>query len=299
VKRRIGILTSVAIACAPTLTSVDSLVTAPRILAVRAEPAEARPGTSVRFDALVAAPPGVPTDAPSWSFCLAPKPLTEDNIVSDECVGMPPPQAAGAGASISAPTPASGCSLFGPDAPPGGLRPRDPDATGGYYQPLRVDLGGASTTFALVRISCDLPGASAATATAFAQAYVPNRNPQLVPLAASLAGSAVTLDAIPAGSHVALRASWPASSAETYAFYDASSDSVVTKREALALAWYSTAGSLDREATGRAEDDPATSSDNAWTAPSSAGDSRLWVVLRDSRGGVDFASYVLTTVEPR
>ena len=55
------------------------------------------------------------------------------------------------------------------------------------------------------------------------------------------------------------------------------------------VAWYSSGGTLDTESTGRAGDDPATTSDG-WTAPSQAGTVHLWIVLRDSRGGVDYAS---------
>jgi hypothetical protein len=276
---------------------MDSLVTSPRILAVRAEPAEAKPGTTVTFDALVATPPNASIGTPAWSFCVAPKPLTEDNVVSDACLGVAALRAVGRGATIASSTPSNGCSLFGPDTAAGGLRPRDPDVTGGYYQPLRVDLATSDPTFALVRISCDLANASAASATAFAQAYVPNRNPELLPLVASAAGSTVSLDALPVGTHIELTASWAASSAETYAHYDATSDTVGTERESMTLSWHSSSGSLDREATGRSEDDMATSSSNAWTAPQSAGTSVLWIVLRDSRGGVDFASYRLTTVQ--
>ncbi len=298
-KRAAAALVLVPVACAPTLTSTDSVVNAPRVLAVRADPAEAKPGTTVTFDALVAAPPGVSPGVPAWSFCTAPEPLTTDNVVSNECLGSSAVRAAGTGTSISASTPSNGCSLFGPDTAAGGVRPRDSDSTGGYYQPLRVDLGASAPAFALVRIRCDLPYASAPVASAFAQAYLPNQNPKLLPLAASIGGSTVALDAIPVGSRVELSAAWPASSAETYAYYDASSETVISKREALMLAWYSTSGSLDQEATGRGEDDPTTSSGNAWTAPASAGVSRLWVVLRDSRGGVDFASYLLTAVGAR
>jgi hypothetical protein len=271
-------------------------VTSPRILAVRAEPAEAHPGATITFDALVAAPPGLPAGAPAWSFCVAPKPLTEDNVVSDACFDASQLRAAGEGATVAAATPSNGCSLFGPNTPAGGLRPRDPDATGGYYQPLRVDLGTSDPTLAPVRISCDLASASAASAAAFAQAYVPNRNPQLLPLIALASGAAVALDAVPVGTHLDLTASWPARSAETYAYYDTALDTVGTKRESMTLAWYSSSGAFDREATGRAEDDMATFSSNAWTAPQSVGTSQLWIVLRDSRGGVDFASYQLTIV---
>ncbi len=67
------------------------------------------------------------------------------------------------------------------------------------------------------------------------------------------------------------------------------------QREAMQVAWYTTAGTLDTESTGRSSTDDATTSDNFWTAPSSAGAiATLFVVLRDSRGGVDFASVELT-----
>ncbi len=295
-RRRLTALLAATAACTPSLSSTDSLVTQPRVLVVRADPAEAKPGATISFSTLVAAPPGTSPGAPAWSFCVAPRPLTSDNVVSDACLDPAANRAIGEGTSISAATPPNGCSLFGPDAPPGGLRPRDPDATGGYYQPLRLDLGASAPVFTLVRISCDLANASASAATAFAHAYVANQNPHLLPLQASAGGSPAALDALPVGARVTLTASWPAASAETFAVYDAASDTVGTQRESLTVAWYTSAGALDREATGRAEDDPATSSDNAWTAPGTVGTSELWVVLRDNRGGVDFASYRLTTV---
>jgi hypothetical protein len=45
-------------ACLPRLPVEDGLVTAPRVVAVRSEPAEAKPGTMVRWTALVVAPRG-------------------------------------------------------------------------------------------------------------------------------------------------------------------------------------------------------------------------------------------------
>jgi hypothetical protein len=282
-------------ACVPNLGSDDARVTTPRILAVRAEPAEAKPGTSVMFTTLVAGPEGS-VEAPSivWSFCEAPKPLTEDNVVSNACLGSGPLVAAGTGSSVTATTPGNGCSLFGPDAPPGGARARDPDETGGYYQPLRADLAGADATFALVRITCDLARAPAASAAEFTKAYALNQNPKLLSLAAAIAGAPVSLDALAPGSRIELTASWSPESAETYAYYDSTSDTLGSKREAISVAWYANAGSLDREATGRAEGDPETTTTNTWTAPRAAGTTHLWIVLRDSRGGMDFGAYKAT-----
>jgi hypothetical protein len=276
--------------CVPSLGPGDALVTSTRILAVRADPPEAVPGTRASFSALVAGPGGGVASANiAWSFCTAPKPLTEDNVVSNACLGTSALVPAGAGPSASAATPRAGCSLFGPDTASSGFRPRDPDGTGGYYQPLRLDLPGADSAFALVRIRCDLPSASADAARAFAAAYTTNANPLLLPLDASVAGVATPLTRIAAGARVQLRASWPAPSAETFAYFDPATQQVTQQRESMRVAWYANGGALDSESTGRASADLATTTDNVWTAPSTAGAFSLWIVLRDSRGGVDYA----------
>ncbi|HEX3345037.1 MAG TPA: hypothetical protein VHS09_10725 [Polyangiaceae bacterium] len=281
--------------CVPALGPGDSLVSSPRILAVRADPPEAGPGASVTFTAFVAGPDGTVADAAiAWSFCSAPKPLTEDNVVSSACLDASSLVAAGAGPTTTAATPGNGCSVFGPDVGmTAGLRPRDPDGTGGYYQPLRADLAGSDSAFELARIHCDLANADAMAAAAFAAAYTLNQNPQLLPLTASVGGAPVPLTGIPTGARVTFEASWPDASAETFAYYDPGSETVTTQRESMQVAWYSSAGVLDRESTGRAADDSATTTDDGWDAPAAAGTVHLWLVLRDSRGGVDFAPYDL------
>jgi hypothetical protein len=280
--------------CVPSLGPGDSLLTSTRIRAVRADPAEAAPGAMVTFTALVAGPGGTVNDAGvDWSFCTAPKPLTEDNVVSNACLDASSLVAAGVGPTTMAATPSNGCSVFGPDVGSTGARPRDPDGTGGYYQPLRADLAGTDRAFELARIHCDLANADATAAAAFAAAYTLNLNPVLSPLTATIDGAPVALAAIPTGARVILEASWPSSSAETFAFFDQASQTVTTQREAMQVAWYSSGGSLDRESTGRAADDLATTTDDGWDAPSTAGTVHVWVVLRDSRGGAAFAEYDL------
>jgi hypothetical protein len=111
-------------------------------------------------------------------------------------------------------------------------------------------------------------------------------------------GQRVTLDAVPAGALIELQASWLAADAESYAYFDRSAQTISTKREAMRVAWYASSGSLATESTGRDEDELATTTSNVWSAPSYPGISRLWLVLRDSRGGVDFATYDFT-VTPR
>lgn len=299
-RRLAGLALAAATAtCIPSLGPGDSLVTSTRVLAIRGDPAEAKPGAAITFTPLVASPQGtVASPRIAWSFCTAPKPLTEDNVVSNACLGassslLP----VGAGASTTAKLPTDACSIFGPEVGTTGARPRDPDATGGYYQPLLADLAGAPETFALTRVECALANAGPAAVTQFTAQYKVNLNPTLLPLTATRGGETVPLTSIPAGARITLEASWPPASAETFAYYDPASQTVTTQREAMQVAWYATGGTLDTEATGRASDDPATTSDDGFVAPSSAGTVHAWVVLRDSRGGVDFAQVDLDIAE--
>lgn len=277
--------------CLPALGPGDSLVESTRILAIRADPAEAQPGTPVTFTPVVASPSGTVADAAIvWSFCTEPKPLTEDNIVSTACLGTSARVAAGSGPNVIAIVPPDACSVFGPDTPSANLRPPDPDSTGGYYQPLLAELAGADTAVDPFRIRCALANADAQAASAFAAAYHPNQNPQLLPIA-SIAGSAPGHAEVERAARVTLEASWPAASAETYVEFDPATQAVTSQRESMQVAWFANDGVLDTESTGRASTDLATTSDNGWTAPATPGVTHFWVVLRDSRGGVDFAEY--------
>lgn len=87
--------------------------------------------------------------------------------------------------------------------------------------------------------------------------------------------------------------SWPADTVETFPVYDIVGQALVDHRESMRVSWFATDGSFAHERTGRDEGDLATDTSNRWTAPSSPGVVHLWVVLRDSRGGVDYASYDL------
>lgn len=275
-------LAILTVTCVPELGTDDSRITSPRILAVRAEPAEAKPGAELTFTVLVASVSGTVTDAEvAWSFCTAPKPVTEDNIVSSACLASSALVRAGTGPSITTAIPTEACARFGPDMASTSARPRDPDATGGYYQPLRASLAGDREVFALARIRCNLAAAGATAASAFAAAYVPNENPRLLPLRATQNGAPIALTSVPRGAHLTLEASWSAESVETFAYFDPASRTVTTQRETMQVAWYATDGAFDPDATGT----------EGWRAPSTPGLVHLWVVLRDNRGGVDFASY--------
>lgn len=292
--------------CRPEIDTPLSLITDTRILAVQAEPAEAAPGETVSYQVLVASPAGTVAGASiAWSFCTLPKPPSENNVVDPGCLAEGLAPAGPAGPSLVAATPAAGCALFGPAAPPP-ARPRDPDATGGYYQPLRATLDQDSAIF-LSRISCELAQASAQVAAEFRARYRQNRNPRLVPasLRALAAGSGpveawqpVALDQLPAGQRIRFEIDWQADAAETYPVFDPFTQSLIDRRETLRVSWFSTAGAFAAEHTGRSEEDTALSSDNVWTAPAGPGPVALWVVLRDARGGIDFASYTVAVASP-
>jgi hypothetical protein len=298
--RRAAIALLLLVACRPSFDESASHVTATRIIGLRNEPAEVAPNMPFTLTALVASPSGsVNGAAIDWAFCRVPKPLAENDVVSPACFGDGGVAAfGGIGASTTATMPADACALFGPDTPPQTSgqppeRPRDPDATGGYFQPVRAGLDGA-LAFQLARVTCSLAGASVDVATAFHMTYTANQNPTLTPLVADVAGNAVALDALPAGKRVTFTVGWPAAAVEHYPVLDVLSQSLVTHREAMRVSWFASAGTFDDDATGRGESDLATTTSNGWVAPATPGPLHLWLVLHDSRGGVAFAAYDAT-----
>ncbi|HEY5937216.1 MAG TPA: hypothetical protein VIU61_21350 [Kofleriaceae bacterium] len=265
----------VLVACEDSLDQRLAIIREPRVLAVITEPAEARPGTPVDYAIVAATPDGPLAAEPTWSYCDASKPPTEDNAVSEDCLGPEHLIELGTGPAITATLPTGGCILFGPGTPGSGFRPRDPDPTGGYYQPIRAD-ADALVAFGLTRITCQLPTAPPEVARRYDLEYVANQNPTLLPVA---------LTEVPADSDVTLVASWPETSAESYLYYDALSQTLVTRREAMRVSWFATGGELAVDATAVGESDFATEASTTWHTPA-AGPATLWLVLRDSRGGI-------------
>ncbi|MBX3225870.1 MAG: hypothetical protein KIT84_30165 [Labilithrix sp.] len=265
-----------AVSCTPALEDDASRADEPRVLAVRAEPAEARPGESVTLTALA-------TDGTSvaWSLCLARKALAESGPIANECLVYPESSVAlGGGPSVRAELPRDACRNFGPDPPLGtNGRPADPDGTGGYYQP-----GLAAGAAFSIRVRCGLAGATQAQVAEFESRYRINENPEIAHV---LADGVLTTGALRArpGARLRLRVTWPASAAEPYVAFDPAARTVVDRRESLRVSWLATAGTFATSRTGVDEADPATQSENDFTV---AGDATLYFVLRDSRGGVAF-----------
>ena len=284
-------LSIVVVGCRPDFGLPVSVVTQARIVAVEITPPEARPGEVVRLKALPVSEEGPMLETVSFAFCASPLPLTESNIVNGDCLGP-----SGKVASIAdgvhetdATLPLDGCLNFGPDTPPQEpgmppFRPRDPDVTGGYYQPVRVGLDAEVESGALVRLRCNLPGASAQRAVEFDQRYANNTNPFFDRIALEHAGVAVDPTAVPANASVTLRVGWAAGEVETYLVHDQTHDALNERRESFRVSWFTTAGVIPVVTTGRGEDDHGTDATTTWETPAS-GSGTLWAVLRDSRGG--------------
>jgi hypothetical protein len=317
----LAVMTTAGIACKPDLGAPISLVQGPRILAVRGEPPEAKEMATVAYDLLAVDAGGtLPSPPAFWAVCKAPRPPSETNAVSGACLTIPDdagPAPTFSGAITSADpndqTSSGACSTFGPLRPPSdpNARPRDPDVTGGFYQPVRVRLDGSDGApalfdFDLERIQCRLGNAPIDVANQYNNGYQPNRNPLLAQLTLAIDGGAPApiapvivgapppaATALPAGATLTLEASWAAEAAETFPVYDLQSVALVTHREALRVSWFATAGAFAHDVTGRAEDDLALATDNDWTAPTAPGPVHLWLVLRDSRGGIDFQEFAL------
>ena len=331
------VLVALAPSCKPDLEGRPSLVTGTRVLAVRSVPAEGEPRDPLIFDALVvdgagtAASPGL-----SWSFCVARKPIAELGSVANACVvgEAGALQPLGGGATVTAKIPSDACRSFGPEVPPPKKgedpgRPVDPDSSGGYYQPVRVDREGgtdALTTFASLRLSCGVAGASSAESAEFRARYHVNTNPDVAQL--TVDGTAIADGGsvrVRPGAQLVLVASWaecpltdacgdgicgadesrasctedcaPAAKgcagAERYVAYDAESRSVQVRRESLVASWFATGGAFSSDRSGREGADATTDTTVRLAAPGSPGMLRAWVVLRDERGGVAWRSFAL------
>ena len=184
----------------PSLGPGDALITSTRILAVRADPAEADPGTQVTFTSLVASPSGtVASAAIAWSFCDGAEAADGEQRRLERVLDGVRARLGRHGADDHRNLAGRRLLALRSRHHLGRSAPDDPDGTGGYYQPLRLDLAGADVAFELARIHCDLPDADATVASAFAAAYRPNQNPVLLPLTATSRHGARGPDGHPEG----------------------------------------------------------------------------------------------------
>ncbi len=316
--------------CKPDLGARESQIAGPRLLAMRATPAEGAQGDAIVYDALEVDPSGEVTTPMDYAYCTLRKSLDNPDTVSFDCLAASGTGIVeiGAGSSATGTVPSDACRNFGPDVPfaqpgqPQG-RPVDPDSTGGYYQPLRL-LFGNEIDIGQSRIACGVANAPLEAAAKFRAQYHMNTNPLVLDVTAN--GASLTQDAsaptaLPAGSNVTLTTSWatcPASDvcgdgicgpdesvtacaqdcttpvgcsgAERYLHYDTVGQQLTALRETMSVAWFVTGGSMASDGTGRLGTDLATTTDDVLTLPQ-AGPVHGWVVLRDDRGGVGWRRF--------
>ena len=296
--RSYTILLALLAGCAPDLSPPAWLVTSPTVLAISAEPPEVQPGSAASFHPLAASPNG-PLDlsTAAWALCTTPLALTEPGSIAPECLGDLP--SAGQGDPVSISTSQDACSLFGSIGASTGSsttpRPRQPDATGGYYQPIRLELG-SQTAFAQERLLCPLFQASLSVSLAYQADYQANKNPiisQLVLIDAS--GAQLDPNAIPESAAATLSLQWTADSNESFLVFDTASLRLVTQQEVMHVSWFTTAGTFSVATSGA--DASGVASSNAWTAPNAVGPVYLWAVIRDSRGGQSFIELDANVIE--
>lgn len=327
----LGALTTLG--CVPEFDTDLSQLSQPKVLAIASSPAEAAAEKPITLSALVAVPEGERAPRLNWTMCLARKPLTELGPVNPLCFGADDGTGSvvdlGGGSSVKATLDKDVCKLFGPLRPApvgneGAGRPADPDITGGFYQPFVARLGSA-TTLGSVRIDCDLANVNREESLDYRKRYRSNENPRIAELARLTDAGTEPLAAddapfaVPAGSRLALRASWNECSetskcgdglctafedsttcaedcsgaprgctgAEPYVWYDSQRQKVQPRREGIAVAWYASRGHFEGEQTGLDESEAADRSftDNTYVADAQPGLVTLWLVIRDTRGG--------------
>jgi hypothetical protein len=287
-------------------------VTSARVLAVASTPAEAEPGASVAFATLFVDANGDVGGPFDWAFCKDREPLAELGPVSSRCSQRTGDffVEIGNASTATGAVPQETCTLFGPDVPPPTAgeppgRPVDPDATGGFYQPVRLAAGDA-TTVERVRIDCGLTAGTDDQIADLKKRYHVNTNPSIDALTEPTLGTLVTADlgatTVAPSQRLVLRATWAdcdpsattCTGAEGYPSFDQTSHLIVDHRETMRVSWFASGGDFDDDRTGRDATDPTPFSENGWTAPSSPGTVRMWVVVRDDRGGAGWKSYVVT-----
>jgi hypothetical protein len=270
-------------ACKPDLGDPASLVTEPRILAVRSERAESPPDQAVTYRALIAVPGATPGGMVSpnvaWGFCVELAPLSSNNVVNDGCIAdatsLPD-----RGLEIHATIPLDACSAFGPTppAPPPGQpprRPHDVDVTGGYYEPIRAvatldDGSQLAPGIGLTRLTCDLANAPFDVVMDFRARYHANQNPTLVSVVAEAptdGGPHDLTTPLPSRTKMTLRADWTPDSVESFPVFDPASRTLVDHREAIRVSWFVSGGELASDRTGRGKTETETFADDIWTTP--------------------------------
>lgn len=256
-----------------------------RVLGVVAEPPEAAPNGTSTLTVITADLPMMPTY--EWTLCTQP-PLPGSSSIDPLCLEadmgsfLHPVAGSGPGAEVTMPADASPTML--------GV----PDATGGFYVPVKVRATmGAETLDTLYGLRLALPGI-----------LPPNHNPTIAsasfvgePLDASpmsiteLSSDPTAPTPVAAGSQPTLRLTLTPESFETYPQLTGTPpDTTVTMTtEQPRFFWYADAGIFSEDTTGALEPDTQLKLDDAKHHRPSAGDRiNVIVVVHDERGGTVF-----------
>ena len=275
-----------------------------RVLALRAEPVNLRPGDATTLDLLVYAPPGSSNAITyTWSWCP---------VLGSAADGYTCPftdadvQALATQLGASEPPPAL---VFSHDAAPAfknvfpaqslravcdnGFGDFKPDCENGYPVRVKVTVENGSESVvatAIVRLPTDVSVAS-------------NLNPSIAGIDAMLEGQARSIDdsaqvELPRLVNTTVRARIDAAQSESFMGFDRDNQPAVVK-ERLVLSWYSEQGDLESTQTAYVDGlsdferllenklKPLTKDDDP------ADTARVVVVLRDNRGGVSWTTGVV------
>ena len=172
--------------------------------------------------------------------------------------------------------------------------------TGDFYQPIRAAVKDPTGTyvvgFALERITCNLANAPIEIVQDYRARYHPNHNPEIDRVLVAPAGASRSRSrprtSRPGPPRPCAYAGPPTRPRPTRCSTSSRKRSC-DHREAMRVSLYASAGDFEHDRTGRGETDTETAADDVWTAPSQPGPVHLWAVLRDSRGGIDFASFTI------
>lgn len=284
-----------ASACFPEFEDRPYLLDKPTVLAVQSTAAEVVQDQQLALRALVATPSGTVTDPLAWAFCTEPRRVEERTSVTAACLSGDSLE------PIADPTAVrmlnDACFRFGPVSPPTeegepARRASDPDPTGGYYVPVRVDYqpsgDSAASSFGFVRVRCDLAGATRDIFDAYQKSYTNNLNPEISDLAVETQ--------VGAGATAELSLLAGATDSEPYVVYSATDAKLYARVETLTVAWYVTAGTLTLPKQILTADELSTGArfETTWQAPTTPGPVYGWVVLRDDRGGVSWRELQIT-----
>jgi hypothetical protein len=259
------LLAGVGLTCACNRSLPDpALVSGMRVLAVKGEPPEAPPGTEIHFTALVADPNGAGRPIKRiWALCSP----GEGGIGT--CGN--PANTLVLGTQLDA-------TWTIPAAALDGLSPLDAQIGRDVYVVLAVQVDDGTGSVDQDRSEHDVAFKHVRVSTN----SQPNKNPRLTKLTVEKTADPSNALTELAGQVLDLQSAAAPGSMEKWVSPDGATSGVEDSR----YTWLISGGSVDLDIS---YGDDAGRSANRWHSPGATGPATLWVVLRDGRGGTDWA----------